>query len=297
MCHGTVEILNAAVTGDFTSTGFATSKASDAPINLNESSNDLTQYYDYVRWLSYVAYYVGGGYSSTSTLTPIQRAMLSTNGLDVSIIAEGNTIFRKDTTGTYRGTAFTSIWYVDSEARTHSWEGKVIDNVLWIIDVSGFNVVKLEDTSYISTATIGSNTVSWSDQYIYQGYLLTSAFLSDLISDNSIPTGTNMRVTSGTVTLNGSALTPSHALLIYINITASSLRIYTTDSQDVVLSDVVFSEGNFYQANAFAFSSAIIASSLNGIKTMHIVPFSNGVYDIGTSTNKYKDIWGTVHFS
>lgn len=295
--NGEVSMKNATIDGDFTSTGFATSKASDNPITISSlSSNSLTRYYRAESWCSLARSVVWTASYSTLTLTTTQYNALVSAGMPSSAdgwnSSVGSEYAKASISGTFKGQSFSAMYTPSSVSRsmTADWVGVMLNGELWFgqIERHSFENMSEDPTPYsqISTVTYGGGTISYTDYDM--GYLLTSAFLASMISTYGLPTSSDLQVTSGTVTLNGTNLTPSASSFVYINVTSSTIRIYNTDISGNIQNDQTFSADNYYGQNAFAFSSVVLASSLVGIKTMNIVPFHDNQFDLGQSQKRFK---------
>jgi len=304
---GLTVMRNANVSGDFSSDGFATSKASDAPLTITAAVTDLVQYYKPYKWVDRIwdASYAG----VQSLITSAQKTALQNIGFDTSylIVNSSRVYTTSNLNGTYRGTSFTEVQFFemdDSIRGIVQLDAKVSNGVLYIVMASTAHFLdysEIEDETNPSSVIIGSTTYSWTDNGTYLGYLMTSSYLASLISSFTIPTATDLQITSGTISINGTTidLTQVNA---FLQITTSFLKIYTTDSSDVLQDEYIFSDGSYYTSTAFSLTSVVLATSKDGIKTKHIVPMSGSSYDIGTQNAKYDKVYanefhGIAYFS
>ena len=281
---GRTTMVNADVSGNFSSDGFATSKASDLPIYLTTGITSLSEYYDAGMWCNSIYNYFsvnGISPASTTSLSAAQRNALIAAGANADCTSAGDDVYSYNYSGTFKNSSFSSINILYSGNRSNTQaHGIILSGVLWITEepiIWDGTPYDKEVTSYDSTITINGTTINVNAQYVYLGYELTSAYLTNLISSKNLPTGTELQIVSGSVMVNGTTLDPTQ-VTVYINISSSSLIINTT----------VFSAGSYYTSNAFSFSSAEVATSKDGIKTKHIVPYAGSTYEIGTSSNKFK---------
>ena len=66
------------------------------------------------------------------------------------------------------------------------------------------------------------------------------------------------------------------------------MEIYDVDTDSHKDNTATFYTGDYLPSTAFVISNAQIETSVDGIKTMHVVPYSNSKYNIGTSANRFK---------
>ena len=293
-----ITVVDANVSGDFNSGGFATSKSTDSTTTIQFSSANLTGYYAAADFAGYIYYNMlyNVPTSGTYALTSAQINALRAAGVPSSWTAGyvGEVMYYWDVSGTYKNASFTRFctqksWSRSMTAYTH---GYLINGVLYFLQIddgtwpatsvtSDYTVLSLYSSFTYSGTTITSN-----DSGILVGYLLTSAALTSAMSSYSIPSGTEMTVDSGTITVSGTSLAPANTFLTF---TATDLVI-----RDFVNNNTYsFAAENYYPVNAFVLSNVRVKTSMDGIKTKHIVPYSSNQYDIGTSANKYKDVHAT----
>lgn len=293
---GQVYMVNASISGDFISTGFATSKASDNIQTFSFAAIDLDLYFD--RWLWFknicATLYNSSTYEEEVTQTLVDT-FAAAHGISSSLVypqvSSSNQLERLDgVSGTYKGVAYTSIAGRDGRSITNNMDAIVYNGCLYIFMIldGSSSPEKPELVSNVSSVVLEGTTVAPSDYIL--GYGMTSAALNNIASTYSIPTGNTMKVTSGTVSLNGTALNIS-TTNVYVLLNSSMLQIYNVDSNNNVLNNETFTDGSFYSANSFALSNVQVQASLDGIKTMHVVPYSDSTYDVGTSTNRYYNVY------
>lgn len=290
---GNVTMVNASITGDFVSTGFATSKSSSSTSTFSFSYADLDERYDAKAWSHYVRYKLPRVSIDTSTtLSSSMASTLVSLGADSDYTYSGRPYSSLIVSGTFKGESFTSISYIgDFEKPAESNQGIVVNGVLWLCPTNMWDgFTDISTSEYPSSVTIDGSTISWTDSRIYIGYYLGTDDLEWLISTYSIPTGTELKVASGTISINGTTLTASN---IYLNITSSVLSIIDDDNSTTYS----FTTDTGYSAGAFVLSNVTIETSFDGIKTMNIIPYEDSTYDIGSSTKSYANIYGTVQSS
>jgi len=306
--HGEISI-----DGNFKSNGFATSKSSSSTTPVTMSVSQLTEYYQISRWVEPVrAFAFRTGYTSFN-LTSAQRSGILAAGIPQSLISSvGSTWYRQSSvTGTYRGQSFSGLNSPAASSRSMTaylcavvyngqlWIGQCDDGVTYGYD-DGWNTPDLGYHDFVyapmsesSSATFEGETIP-SSGYSF-GYLLPSSYLTNKISAYTLPTGTDLEIESdtlGTISISGTTLDPA-TTDVYLNITATSLRVFNTTHNDYsdILNDATFYADRFYQTTDFAINNVDISTTKDGIKTMHIVPYADEQYDIGLSTNKYKNIY------
>lgn len=296
--HGTIQMTETTIDGNFTSNGFATSEAASSLPAVSMAVTELTQYYQPWEWVDAVIY--DSAMTYVRKMTSADMATYSSIGMDTSYMRVNESeIYTFSGSGTFMGTAFSSIMYatVDPGIRgIYKIDAIVSGGKLYIGAISASGATHFptaQSSTYPSSVTMGT-THTWTDGGIWLGYLLTSSFLSGKISTYGLPAGSELEIISGSLSVNGTTIDPTSTLTFMI-ITSSSLRVYTKNSQGNITSDTTFSEGNYYGSNAFNLSSIGIATSKDGIKTKHIVPMAGPSYDIGTPGAPYGNVYANKY--
>lgn len=309
---GRVSMSDASVSGDFSSTGFATSKAGEFSQTVSASSSSLNLHYllygynvrnTSSSYVSSIASRIWDNLSNTVHAYSYPQAVrdgFASIGVTVSFTDD---ILTAPASGTFNGQQIYRIFGEIGTPRTSAYLRAGVYNVSeygaclfigWTI-LPSFDSYVCESapmsssTNITFTPTSGGSSITVTGTGSEIGYLLTSSYLSGIISTYSLPVSSDLKITSASsVSINGISLIGSISRGVFINISSASLEIYDVDTDSHKDNTATFYTGDYLPSTAFVISNAQIETSVDGIKTMHVVPYSNSKYNIGTSANRFK---------
>jgi hypothetical protein len=262
-------MTSATVSGTFTSEEFSTQSASDNTVSLSftesPSSYDLAEFRDF-------AIDLAENYGTV--------VANSGNGVEAYQLT--------GVTGSYRGTSFTTIladgWYGVKTIWTYTTPYVTGGVLKFNVSSSLGGSPAIGYAGPSEPSSVSSSYGSWSsaNNCKYMSFSSTCYNRFSAIALNSVFSF------SGTVTYGQNSISSSSSSMYKIQKTSSSVQLFSP-SMELLLTLTV---GEYY---AFTLVMDIsIQASLAGIAVKNISPKSGSVFNIGSSTMRFKEIWGVT---
>ncbi len=310
--NGTASLSNAEVDGSFNAKGFSTSSANENPTTIDSyTSSGWGNLYNVHLWSQAVATAVKSNYDeqlarnfSYDVAIKVANRFFTTTYFNTDTIHTDINdydfypiVYVKNVSGTYLGQSFQKIAYIEQREGTPMYAevresvnstALPASNILYIVhDSASYTNVKSYEND--STVTIAGTTYQPSGYF--NSKMLRASDITNMSTTCKIPMNTNIRLISGSVSVNGASLGLTN-LAIYLS--ASEISFINNSNGSTVARITV---GTYGLSNtSLAITNLKIETSKDGIKTKHIIPYAHETYDIGTDTNRFERIYGNeVH--